>query len=103
MSSQEPLRRRISSTSKLTNTKRPSHGNHAHAHGHGHGHDHDHDHHHGGIFHSHAHDHSEGAEQIMQAFSKGQLDRGTRITLLGESIDCLNGVFCADSWIRSGK
>jgi hypothetical protein len=56
-----------------------------HGKGHSHSHDeHDHGHSHGGIFHSHAHDHSEGADQIMQALSKGKLDRGTRITLLGE-------------------
>jgi hypothetical protein len=54
-------------------------------HPHSHSHDgHDHDHSHGGLFHSHAHDHSEGAQQIMQALTKGQLDRGTRITLLGQ-------------------
>jgi ABC-type nickel/cobalt efflux system permease component RcnA len=59
---------------------------HAHSHAdHDHGHSHDgHDHSHSGIFHSHAHDHSEGAEQIMTALSKGTLDRGTRITLLGQ-------------------
>jgi ABC-type nickel/cobalt efflux system permease component RcnA len=59
---------------------------HSHAdHNHDHGHSHDgHDHSHSGIFHSHAHDHSEGAEQIMTALSKGTLDRGTRITLLGQ-------------------
>lgn len=59
---------------------------HSHAdHSHDHGHSHDgHDHSHSGIFHSHAHDHSEGAEQIMTALSKGTLDRGTRITLLGQ-------------------
>lgn len=52
---------------------------------HSHEHSHDHDHNHGGIFHSHTHDHSEGAEQIIKAFSsKGRLDRGTRITLLGQ-------------------
>ncbi|WWC72424.1 uncharacterized protein I206_106386 [Kwoniella pini CBS 10737] len=52
---------------------------HAQDHDHGHGHDHSHS----GIFHTHVHDHSEGAEQIMQAISKGKLDRGTKITLLG--------------------
>lgn len=63
---------------------------HSHSHSHGHSHDgHDHGHSHGGIFHSHAHDHSEGADQIMQALSKGKLDRGTRITLLGESASLL--------------
>jgi hypothetical protein len=53
----------------------------AHTHSHD-GHDHGHDHAHG-IFHTHAHDHSEGAEQIMNALKTGQLDRGTKITLLG--------------------
>jgi hypothetical protein len=63
---------------------------HSHAdHNHDHGHSHDgHDHSHSGIFHSHAHDHSEGAEQIMTALSKGTLDRGTRITLLGQYPIC---------------
>ena len=45
-------------------------------------HSHDHDH---GIFHPHVHDHSEGAEQIINAFRSGNVDRGTRITLLGTS------------------
>jgi hypothetical protein len=83
-------RRNISSTSpsSSSNSKQPikpdSHTHsHTDKHSHGHDHDHDHDHSHGGIFHSHAHDHSEGAEQIMKALTKGQLDRGTRITLLG--------------------
>lgn len=51
-----------------------------------HDHDHDHDHEHHGLFHSHSHDHghSEGAEQIMEALRSGKLDRGTKITLLGE-------------------
>lgn len=48
-----------------------------------HSHGHDHDHSHGGIFHTHAHDHSEGAEQLITALKSGNLDRGTRITLLG--------------------
>ena len=63
---------------------------HSHSHAdHDHGHSHDgHDHSHSGIFHSHAHDHSEGAEQIMTALSKGTLDRGTRITLLGQYPSC---------------
>jgi hypothetical protein len=87
-------RRNISSTSpsSSSNSKQPSktdshsHSHldkHSHVHSHDDGHDHDHDHSHGGIFHSHAHDHSEGAAQIMTALTKGQLDRGTRITLLG--------------------
>ena len=72
------------SPSSKTASKVDSHS-HSHAdHNHDHGHSHDgHDHSHSGIFHSHAHDHSEGAEQIMTALSKGTLDRGTRITLLG--------------------
>jgi hypothetical protein len=74
-----------SSSSPKQATKTDSHSHsHTESHSHSHSHDgHDHDHSHGGIFHSHAHDHSEGAEQIMTALSKGQLDRGTRITLLG--------------------
>ncbi|KAL1409895.1 mitochondrial metal transporter [Vanrija albida] len=50
-----------------------------------HDHEHDHEHHHS-LFHSHSHDHahgSEGAEQIINAFKTGKLDRGTKITLLG--------------------
>jgi hypothetical protein len=88
-------RRNLSSTSSSasSNSKQPSKSDshshshadkHSHTHAHDDGHDHDHDHSHGGIFHSHAHDHSEGAEQIMKALTKGQLDRGTRITLLGQ-------------------
>lgn len=82
------LSRRDVSTPSSSGSKSPvkpsdPHAGHSHSHGDGHGHDHDHSH--GGIFHSHAHDHSEGAEQIIQAFSKGKLDRGTRITLLGRS------------------
>jgi hypothetical protein len=91
-------RRNSSSTSPSSSadskqpTKTDSHSHshadkHDHIHAHDNGHDHDHDHSHGGIFHSHAHDHSEGAEQIMKALTKGQLDRGTRITLLGQSTD----------------
>ncbi len=53
-------------------------------HDHSHDHDHDHEHKHGGLFHAHTHDHTEGAEQLMKAFRSGQLDRGTRITLLGK-------------------
>ncbi|WVQ70502.1 hypothetical protein IAR50_000021 [Cryptococcus sp. DSM 104548] len=58
---------------------------HTHKHDHADGEDcdHDHDHSHSGIFHTHAHDHSEGAEQLMEALTKGQMDRGTKITLLG--------------------
>ena len=77
-----------SSSSKPPKVESRSHSHadtHSHTHGHDHGHGHDHDHSHGGIFHSHAHDHSEGAEQIMTALTKGQLDRGTKITLLGQS------------------
>lgn len=62
---------------------------HSHDHGHGgtatksHSHDgHDHSH---SLFHSHDHAHSEGAEQIINALKTGKLDRGTKITLLGES------------------
>ncbi|TYJ52496.1 hypothetical protein B9479_006890 [Cryptococcus floricola] len=69
-----------------TTEDKPQHA-HAHTHKHEDGeecdHDHGHDHSHSGIFHTHAHDHSEGAEQLMEALSKGQMDRGTRITLLG--------------------
>lgn len=68
-------------------SKPPARGDHDHKHDHGHSHSHDghdHDHSHGGLFHTHVHDHSEGADQIMQAITKGKLDRGTRITLLGE-------------------
>jgi len=85
-------RRNLSTPSSSSSSSKPpkveSHSHsHAdtHSHGHDHGHGHDHDHSHGGIFHSHAHDHSEGAEQIMTALTKGQLDRGTKITLLGQS------------------
>lgn len=53
---------------------------HSHSHDHGSGCDHDHSH---GLFSTHVHDHSEGAEQIMKAFSTGTLDKGTKITLLG--------------------
>jgi hypothetical protein len=53
-------------------------------HDHNHNHDGDeHEHEHGGLFHTHTHDHSEGAEQILNAFKSGHLDRGTKITLLG--------------------
>jgi len=75
-----------SSSSKPPKVESHSHSHadtHTHGHDHDHGRGHDHDHSHGGIFHSHAHDHSEGAEQIMTALTKGQLDRGTKITLLG--------------------
>jgi hypothetical protein len=81
------LSRRHASSSPGSSSKPPSKiDSHAHSHAdHDHGHSHDgHDHSHSGIFHSHAHDHSEGAEQIMTALSKGTLDRGTRITLLGQ-------------------
>ncbi|WVN89553.1 uncharacterized protein L203_104778 [Cryptococcus depauperatus CBS 7841] len=43
----------------------------------------DHHEHEHGIFHTHTHEHSEGAEQLMEALSRGKIDRGTRITLLG--------------------
>jgi ABC-type nickel/cobalt efflux system permease component RcnA len=83
------LSRRHASSAPGPSSKPPSKvdsHSHSHAdHSHDHGHSHDgHDHSHSGIFHSHAHDHSEGAEQIMTALSKGTLDRGTRITLLGQ-------------------
>ncbi|TXT11163.1 hypothetical protein VHUM_01914 [Vanrija humicola] len=53
------------------------------AHDHDHDHDHDHEHSHS-LFHSHDHHHgSDGAEQIINAFKTGKLDRGTKITLLG--------------------
>lgn len=82
-------RRHASSSSPGPSTKSTSKVNthtHTEHNSHGHEHSHDgHDHSHSGIFHSHAHDHSEGAEQIMTALSKGTLDRGTRITLLGQS------------------
>jgi len=84
------LSRRHASASSPGPSSKPSSkvDSHAHSHAnHDHGHSHDgHDHSHSGIFHSHAHDHSEGAEQIMTALSKGTLDRGTRITLLGQSL-----------------
>jgi len=82
-------RRHASSSSPGRSSKAASKvDTHSHSHA-DHKHDHDdshdgHDHSHSGIFHSHAHDHSEGAEQIMTALSKGTLDRGTRITLLGQ-------------------
>jgi hypothetical protein len=84
-------RRNVTTPSSSSSTsKRPAgtsdhdHADHS-GHTHSHSHDgHDHDHSHGGIFHSHAHDHGEGAQQIIQAFSQGKLDRGTRITLLGK-------------------
>lgn len=76
-------KRRVTTPPSSSKSPAPKH-DHDHGHGHSHSHgDHDHGHSHGGIFHSHAHDHSEGADQIMQALSKGKLDRGTRITLLG--------------------
>jgi hypothetical protein len=54
-----------------------------HSHSHSHdshdGHDHSH-----GLFHTHIHDHSEGAAQIMNAITTGKMDKGTRITLIGE-------------------
>jgi hypothetical protein len=55
---------------------------HDHDHAHDHAHDHGHDHSHG-LFSTHKHDHSEGAEQLVKAWSAGKLDRGTKITLLG--------------------
>lgn len=55
----------------------------ANGHDHKSEHEHDHDHSHGGLFNNHAHDHSGGAEQIITAFRSGNVDRGTRITLLG--------------------
>lgn len=74
------LSKRIASTSS-DKGKEPEH-QHGHKHTHAEedscGHDH-------GIFHTHAHDHSEGAEQLITALSAGKLDRGTKITLLGES------------------
>ena len=87
------MSRRVASTSSGSPHKHDDgHGDHGHTHPqaatqvkkHKHaGGDCDHDHDHGGLFHTHAHDHSEGAEQIMKAWSAGKLDRGTRITLLG--------------------
>nr|XP_018259931.1 mitochondrial protein with role in iron accumulation [Kwoniella dejecticola CBS 10117]OBR82089.1 mitochondrial protein with role in iron accumulation [Kwoniella dejecticola CBS 10117] len=68
-------------SSKATQPNKSS--SHGHDHEHSHMHHDGHDHSHSGIFHTHAHDHSEGAEQLMQALSKGKLDRGTKITLLG--------------------
>ncbi|ODN86102.1 mitochondrial protein with role in iron accumulation [Cryptococcus wingfieldii CBS 7118] len=74
---------RSHSTKPTSTTKdKPQHA-HTHKHEDGEECDHGHDHSHSGIFHTHAHDHSEGAEQLMEALSKGQMDRGTRITLLG--------------------
>lgn len=68
---------------RVASTK--SDGKHDHGTGHGHKHsDEGCDHNHGGIFHTHVHDHSEGAQQLITALSAGKLDRGTRITLLGE-------------------
>lgn len=78
-------KRRVTTPPSSSKPSAPKH-DHDHDHGHSHSHDgHDHGHSHGGLFHKHVHDHSEGADQIMQALSKGKLDRGTRITLLGES------------------
>jgi hypothetical protein len=74
-----------STSAQSHNQAKPSHS-HDHSHGdHDHNHDHDHDHSHShGLFHSHAgHDHSQGTEQLIKAISSGQIDRGTRITLLG--------------------
>lgn len=79
------IRRNVSSTpsSSKPPAREPKEHDHGHGHSHSHSHDgHDHGHSHG-IFSTHTHDHSEGADQIMQALSKGRLDRGTRITLLG--------------------
>ena len=71
---QSPIPR--STSKKKANVK------HDHSHD---GHDHDgHDHSHG-LFSGHHHDHHEGAEQIMNALQSGKIDRGTKITLLGES------------------
>jgi hypothetical protein len=65
-------------------TASSSKGKHDHDHDHDHsGDENEHEHEHGGLFHTHAHDHSEGAEQILNAFKSGHLDRGTKITLLG--------------------
>jgi hypothetical protein len=70
------------SSSKQRTPSSHDHAAHSHVNDHSHNHDHDHS----GLFHSHSHDHSEGAQQIMQAIQTGRLDRGTRITLLGNSL-----------------
>ncbi|WRT70541.1 uncharacterized protein IL334_007539 [Kwoniella shivajii] len=77
-------RRKHSSDSKpsCSDPPKPPAQKQGHSHELDHEHGHDHDHHHG-LFHTHVHDHSDGAEQIMQAISRGRLDRGTKITLLG--------------------
>lgn len=54
------------------------------AHAHTHTHEHGHDHAHGGLFHAHVHDPSEGAGQLMDAFKKGRMDKGSRITIIGQ-------------------
>ena len=75
----------MSSTMSKRVASTKSDGKHDHGAGHGHKHESEGcDHGHGGIFHTHVHDHSEGAQQLITALSSGRLDKGTKITLLGE-------------------
>lgn len=85
-SSSKSASKPISSPPPSSTGQKPSSTGHSHDNGHDHNHASScgHDHEHGGLFHTHAHDHSEGAEQIITALKTGKLDRGTKITLLGE-------------------
>lgn len=86
-------------------TPQPTPSTSAHNHDHeSHSHDHDHGHEHSGLFHSHDHTHSEGAGQIIEAMRTGHLDRGTKITLLGQSAECRaddrTGIKCRTNYLE---